>query len=148
MFQVNPFSKRQHIAGLLLLVAITFTVACSGPTAGDDITDITWQWASLVETAPAAQSVVPDPENYTLTLGSDGVLSIKADCNGVGGSYTLEGESLTIELGPSTTAFCGEQSLDVQYLELLGSVASHTVEDGRLMLVLKDGAGQMTFDKE
>jgi hypothetical protein len=67
-----------------------------------DITGITWRWAELVETAPAAQSVVPNPESYTLILQSDGTLNIQADCNVAGGSYTLEGDALTIELGPST----------------------------------------------
>ena len=37
-----------------------------------DIQNIEWQWVELVENNPAAQSVVPDPENYTLALFDDG----------------------------------------------------------------------------
>ena len=113
---------------------------------GGDLTDILWQWAELVETAPASQSVVPDPEHYTLVLRPDGNLAIKADCNVVGGSYALEGDALTIELGPTTMAFCGEQSLDQQYLELLGNIDGYAVEGDRLVLDLKAGGGRMTFD--
>jgi heat shock protein HslJ len=109
------------------------------------ITGITWQWAGLVETEPAAQSVVPDPENYTLTLRPDGICEVKADCNMVSGSYVLEGDALTIKLGPSTMAYCGDDSLDQQYLELLANVDGYTVEDGRLVMELKAGAGRMTF---
>jgi heat shock protein HslJ len=109
------------------------------------ITGITWQWAGLVETEPAAQSVVPDPENYTLTLRLDGICEVKADCNMVGGSYVLEGNALTLELGLSTMAYCGDDSLDQQYLELLANVDSYAVEDGRLVMELKAGAGRMTF---
>lgn len=65
----------------------------------------------------------------------------------VKGSYTLDGGSLTIELGPSTMAFCGEQSLDLLYLELLSNVESYTIEEGQLVLELKDGAGRMTFNE-
>jgi heat shock protein HslJ len=101
----------------------------------------------LVETEPASQSVVPDPKNYTLLLGSDGSLSIKADCNMVGGSYSLDGNTLTIELGPSTIAFCGEESLDQLFLGFLSNVESYTIENGQLVLKLKDGAGQMTFNQ-
>ncbi len=115
--------------------------------ADGGVTGITWQWTELVETAPAAQSLVPNPGNYTLILQPDGYLNIKADCNVVGGSYTLDGDALTIELGPSTRAYCGEQSLDQLYLDLLGSVDGYTVQDGRLVLSLQDGAGRMTLDR-
>jgi heat shock protein HslJ len=109
------------------------------------ITGITWQWTGLVETEPAAQSLVPDPENYTLTLRPDGICEVKADCNMVSGSYVLEGDALTIDLGPSTMAYCGDDSLDQQYLELLANVDGYAVEDDRLVMELNAGAGRMTF---
>ena len=115
-------------------------------SSSGDLTGILWQWAQLVETAPASESVVPDPENYTLILQPDGTVAIKADCNLAGGSYELDGEALTIGLGPTTLAFCGEQSLDNQYLQLLATVESYAVENGRLVLSLKSDAGRMTFD--
>jgi heat shock protein HslJ len=108
-----------------------------------DITGITWQWWGLVETEPAAQSVVPNSENYTLVLQSDGSLHIKADCNVVGGTYTLEGDALTIELGPSTMAFCGEASLDQQFLEWLGNAGGYVLKGDQL--ILKASAGDMIF---
>jgi hypothetical protein len=43
-------------------------------------------------------------------------------------------------------AFCGEQSLDYLYLALLSNVESYAVEDGQLVLELKDGAGKMFFE--
>jgi heat shock protein HslJ len=113
-------------------------------TQGDlDITGVAWQWWGLVETEPAAQSIVPNSENYTLVLQPDGSLHVKADCNVVGGAYTLEDDALAIELGPSTMAFCGEASLDRQYLEWLGSVESYTLEDDQL--ILKASTGNMIF---
>jgi heat shock protein HslJ len=115
--------------------------------SGADIAGVEWQWRELVETEPASQSLVPQPENYTLVLQPDGTLAIQADCNKVSGSYTLEGNALTIALGPATMAFCGEESLDQQYLELLGTVDSYAIEEGRLVLTLKDNAGRMTFDR-
>jgi heat shock protein HslJ len=127
------------------LVQTASQIVRSGAADDLDITGITWQWSGLVETAPAAQSVVPDPENYTLVFQPDGTVQIKADCNMVGGSYMLEDNILTIALGPSTMAFCGEQSLDLQYLELLGNVDSYILKEGRLALNLKAGAGHMSF---
>jgi heat shock protein HslJ len=111
-----------------------------------EIINIAWQWTELIETEPASQSLVPDPERYTLLFRSDGTLQIQADCNVVGGSAALEGDRLAITLGPSTMAFCGEESLDRQFLELLGKVDGYVLEDGRLALHLSEDAGKMTFD--
>jgi heat shock protein HslJ len=116
------------------------------PVSETQIVNVVWQWSELVETRPASQSVVPDPQNYTITFEQDGSVNIKADCNAVGGHYTLDGALLAIQLGPSTMAFCGEQALDRQYLELLGQVDYAGVTDGRLTLQLAGDAGRMGFN--
>ncbi len=56
--------------------------------------------------------------------------------------------ALTIELGPSTLAFCGEKSLDQLFLGFLINIESYAIENGQLVLELKDGAGQMIFNQE
>ncbi|MFN2189928.1 MAG: META domain-containing protein [Candidatus Promineifilaceae bacterium] len=111
----------------------------------EDIQMIVWQWSGLVETSPAAQSVVPDPENYTIAFLPDGSAPITADCNQVGATYSADGDSLTIVLGPATAAFCGEESLDQQYLGLLSTVATFALEGESLKLNLANDAGQMNF---
>ena len=108
--------------------------AATGLTQAE-IINIEWRWADLVEVEPASQAAVPMPENYTITFFADFTLSIKADCNIVNGSYTLEGDLLTIQTGPSTMAFCGENSLDQQYLALLAQVSQAAGENGRLILI-------------
>jgi heat shock protein HslJ/uncharacterized protein YraI len=100
----------------------------------ENILDITWQWVDLVETEPASQSVVPNPENYTIVFREDGTTDIQADCNVVKGTYSQVGSALIIELGLSTMAFCGEDSLDQQYLETLDLVSSFGMEAERLIL--------------
>ncbi|MGB3715691.1 MAG: META domain-containing protein [Candidatus Promineifilaceae bacterium] len=112
----------------------------------EDIQNIVWQWSGLVETEPAAQSVVPNPENYTIVFLPDGAAPIAADCNQVGGTYSAEGNSLTIVLGPATVAFCGEDSLDQQYTALLSTVASFELEGDMLQLTLANDAGHMQFN--
>jgi heat shock protein HslJ len=129
------------------LVQVSSEIVSSESADDPAITGVEWHWSGLIETMPAAQSVVPDPENYTLILQTDGTLNIKADCNVVGGSHALEGGSLAIALGPSTMAYCGEQSLDQQYLELLSNVDGYGIEDGQLMLRLQADAGRMIFSK-
>ena len=132
---------------VVVFIAAALAACSGGAAASPTITDITWQWASVNETEPAAQSVVPNPENYTLTLNADGTHSLKVDCNMAGGAYTLDGDQLTLGPGPMTLAFCGEESLDMQFLAFLAMVESYSVEDGQLVLSFQDGAGEMRFNE-
>jgi heat shock protein HslJ len=108
--------------GLTLLVALVFLLAaCGKSTSTNSITGIVWQWTAMQETVPASQSVVPNPQNYTIIFNMDNTVTIKADCNQVGGTYTVSGSNLTIILGPSTLMYCGDASLDQIYLASLRS---------------------------
>ena len=74
-------------------------------------------------------------------------MNIKADCNMVSGSFMIDGKSLTLELGPSTMAFCGEESLDLMFTELLNNVESYALENDQLVLNLENELGKMSFEK-
>ena len=109
------------------------------------IQGILWQWTSLTNKTSGTTTPVPAPENYTITFNSDGTLAGKADCNNFSGTYSQEG-GFTIQLGASTMAFCGEGSLDQQYLELLGSVAAGGPDGtGGLALETAGGEQRMLF---
>ena len=122
--------------------------ACGSGSAssGSDITGIVWQWAAMQETVPASQSVVPDPQNYTITFNTDGSVAIKADCNNVTGNYKIDGSNLTITLGASTLMACGDASQDTIYLASLSKVNSYAVENGQLQLMFPDNGGKMDFN--
>ncbi len=110
------------------------------PLTVDQLTGILWQWQDLVETDPPAQSVVPNPQDYSVVFMADGTMAITADCNTVNGSYLLDAGQLRIILGPSTMAFCGDESLDAQFLNLLSKSTSGTAADIRLQLYTSEGA--------
>lgn len=124
----------------------TVEVSSFQTVSADEIMNINWQWTGLVETQPASQSLIPNPENYTIAFMSDNSVSIKADCNRVMGSYAVSDSSLTITTGPSTLAFCGEGSSDQQFLTLLGQVESFAMDGEQLVLQLKDNAGHMILN--
>lgn len=91
----------------LILLAIMLTACSSG--LPKEMLDTTWEWQQLIETAPAAQSVVADSENYTIVFNQDGTYNAKADCNLLSGGYEVSGSSLTLLPGPSTLAECGDR---------------------------------------
>ena len=130
----------------LLLSTLVLVILAAGCTSGPELTGVTWRWTSLEENEPSGISVVPNPENYTLTFEADGALSLKLDCNMGGGTYQLDGTGLTIELGMTTLAFCGEESLDTQFTSLLAQVDGYALEEGSLILRYGAGAGRMVFN--
>ncbi|MDX1436673.1 MAG: META domain-containing protein [Anaerolineales bacterium] len=111
-----------------------------------EVLNMTWYWTALIEQNPASQSVVPDPQNYTIIFNEDGTVNVKADCNQAQGTYSTETGGLMIALGPTTMVFCGEESLDTQYLELLNGVAGGGPDGaGGLALETAGGAQRMEF---
>jgi heat shock protein HslJ len=105
------------------------------PISVDNVTNIEWQWTGFQDSdSPETQITVPDPENYTLAFFADGTYYIKADCNSGSGTYTLDGNNLT--LGPTTITLmaCGPESMDGEYLSLLPTVEAAALEDGQLVL--------------
>jgi len=126
---------------------ILVTESLLEPIDQTDLVGVTWQWIGLRETMPAAQSLIPDAYNYTLTFNEDGTVNIKADCNAAMGSYQLTSEELTISLGPTTLAECGPDSSYSQFLSLLEQAASVGTGYGNLVITLADDAGEMFFSR-
>jgi heat shock protein HslJ len=129
------------IAVLLLLAACK---PAATPTPADSITGIVWQWTSLTNQTTKETTTISNPENYTITFNTDGTLNGLADCNTFNGTYSQE-NGFTITLGASTKAFCGEASLDQQYLTLLGSVAAGG-PDGAGGFALETAGGEQRME--
>jgi len=72
--------------------------------------DTTLEWQQLIETSPAAQSVIQGSENYTIVFNQDGIYNAKADCTMLSGAYEVNGSDLTLLPGPATPAECGPES--------------------------------------
>ena len=131
-----------------LSIVLVVGVACAPPptpvpataTPSNAITNIVWQWKSVTTKPTGETTTVSDPQNYTITFRDDGTLSGKADCNTFSGTYSQEG-GLIITLGASTKAYCGEASMDQQYLELLSAVVAGG-PDGQGNLALENAGGE------
>jgi len=115
------------------------------PITQEELVDTLWQWTNLVETPPAADVGVGDPENYDLVFRSDGSYSAKADCNRLNGTYVINGSQLTINPGITSLAACEPESRYDQYLSLLWRVTGVGEQEGMLVLLLDDGAAAMSF---
>ncbi len=97
------------------------------------MTGVAWRLESLQR---ADFSVVQvDLGRYTLQLETDGSLRARSDCNSCGGTYTLSGETFTVSPLTCTRVFCGEASLDQEYVRALQAAQSLDEDDDRLTVL-------------
>ena len=140
--------SRTFTRSLILLACLSLLAACvpvPAPAPTNSITGIVWQWVSVTNQTTKQTTTVPAPENYTIVFNADGTLAGKADCNSFTGTYSQE-NGFTIKLGATTMAYCGEASLDQQYLQLLSSVAAGGPDGaGGLALETAGGEQRMLF---
>lgn len=129
---------------LMLLIALTFLAAiplmtgCAADTALENI-----EW-SLISYGPegSMKGLLPDTE-ITATFDSEtkGVGGT-AGCNHYGGSYTLDGNKLTMK-GPFavTEMWCGEErgAQEKAYLDILMSAETWEVEGDTLTITGAEG---------
>jgi heat shock protein HslJ len=114
------------------------------PRSSSMLTQTVWYWE---RSEYSDDSVVPvaDPSRYTITLLPDQRLNIRADCNSGGGTYTVNGAQLTLQLGPMTLIACPPGSQDSTFLRDLGQVATYVLTDEQLVLNLSFDSGNMVF---
>lgn len=107
--------------------------SAEGPLSGTD-----WQWIML-ENSDDTVYPVPNPARYTLSFAADGSLSGQADCNDIVGSWSREGDTLSLTL-LTTLADCGERSMADPFVSGLNQVTGFEISaDGDLLLRLADG---------
>jgi heat shock protein HslJ len=71
-----------------------------------------------------------------------------ASCNSFFGSYEIDGEELSVELGGMTEMYCAPEELMEQegdYLAALGSAASYSIVEDLLQIESSDGTPVLTY---
>lgn len=104
---------------------------------------VVWEW--LGSTTAGAFTAAADPAQYQIEFQDDGQAFIKADCNNVIATYTLDGNNITITPGPTTLVACPEGSQGDLFTQQLASAVQVSFEAiGDLILSLNEGSS-MTF---
>lgn len=112
----------------------------------EEITGVKWMWQQTRYNND--QHAVPaDPSRYTVIFNTAGTLNIQVDCNRGGGSYSTEGNSITIEVTHTTRAMCPPESLDQTFIKDLNASTIYFFSDGDLYMDLKYDTGTMKFSR-
>jgi uncharacterized protein YraI/heat shock protein HslJ len=115
--------------------------------APQDLVGKVWQWLRLESSDGTTQSV-DAPSKYTLEFLPDGTLQGLADCNTMGGTYSVNNASMSLQVTQLTLMACPPDSLADQYVQRLNETASYVIESGVLYLNLKMDAGNMVFGEQ
>src|SRR4029079_10170499 len=117
----------------------------TSPTAAatPDVLGRTWNLATITQTTPAFQGVIPAEQQvfYRVNFNPDGTFLARADCNQVFGNYTADtAGNLKITLSPAVLAYCGPDSFSLRYIHALQQVVSYAGGTTDLTLTLTDGS--------
>lgn len=121
---------------------VVLTYAEQQPPADAELEGTQWVLESFISGDAVSSTLV----GTTLTaVFEDGTITGEAGCNGYGGTYTVEGNSLTITEVVSTMMAClepeGIMDQEAQFLALLNSADSYEIEGSMLTIMSGDGQG-------
>ena len=103
----------------------------------------TWNWVNTVYNN--GSSTVPKTQKFTLSFKADNTFSASTDCNGVGGEYTVKGNTIILSRMISTMMYC-DGSQEQEFSGALSQVQSYSfTSKGELVLSLKMDSGRMIF---
>jgi heat shock protein HslJ len=105
-----------------------------------------WQWVG--GTSGGTNVLVTEPARYTIRFTSQGRIEVRADCNRGVGNYAVQAQQ-ELSLGPLalTRAMCLAGSQGDQFIQMLTSARTYSLQDGHLRLSLPENAGEMLFDE-
>ena len=134
---------KKLVFGLLVLFILA---ACSGGAPAS----IDGQWA-LVSYGPADSQLSAAPDvDTSIDFASDGTLNGNVGCNGFGGDFTVEGDTITFGPIVSTMMFCegsvGEQ--EAATLVVFQESASFVLDGDTLTVTSADGSSVLVLSRK
>jgi heat shock protein HslJ len=120
----------------LLAVGLAGCESVAGPSA----TDLQghWQLVSLQEPGQP-QVAAPAGATFSADFGSDGRVSLVADCNRCNSSYVAGGATLQVGNMACTRAYCTTAPLDTRFAALVQSAQAWRVGSDELELSSPEG---------
>ena len=94
------------------------------------------QWTLIEIDGRAVNRLSADDGRFTLTLGTDGRVSGRGDCNTFFAAYSLESSKIDVSRIAATRKLCPNQAGEDRYFRMLESAATAGI-DGEYM-ILKD----------
>jgi heat shock protein HslJ len=114
-------------------------------TSEKDILGLSWAW-QYTRSADDHRVTPKKVGDYTLLLDQNNAVSLKVDCNRARGTYKLEGNRLQFDIGIMTRAMCPDPEMDNSFVSDINKIENYSIENGLLILTLKNKEGVMFFE--
>lgn len=121
-------------------------MACHAAASG--LVDSAWQLAAIPSAgATSVGTEIVSPGRFTLVFAADGTASFRLDCNRGRAAWnavpSTEPLAGSLAFGPlaTTRMACAPGSLDQRVIRDLSRIRSYRLQDGKLLLSLKEDGG-------
>jgi len=140
-------TPRPAPAGIIACVAGVLALALAscddGPTSPSDLSGGEWRLVSI--RLPDFSVVTPDDSgDFTIQFDVDGRIQVQADCNGCGGRYELDGDSLEVTDLACTLIACPGPPVDRMFLDVLAGTSTVDVDGDDLTIASAEGTLRFT----
>lgn len=118
-------------------------MAQEAASTAPNLTDVTWEWRHYVDSRHEKNLFI---DTHTIAFDDDGRYTGRADCNSILGGYTVTGNTITIQPGPSTLVACPPGSLADEFTRNLFRATTFSFTDeGDLLLSSPEDGATMRF---
>ncbi len=131
---------------LIVLLAMVILAACASSSSAS----IQGQW-ELVSHGSASEQIPAAPDvDTSIEFDSEGNMNGNVGCNGFGGEYTVEGDTITFGPVMSTMMFCegpvGEQETGT--LAVFQETATFTLNGNTMTITSADGNSVIVLERK
>lgn len=135
---------------VLCVLTLFILAACSVTNNGSTTESVVGTWELVSYGSPSEQTpAVPDVDTF-IEFNSEGNVSGNVGCNGFGGDYTVDGNTITFSAVVATLMFCdgavGSQELTT--LAVFQASATFVLDRNTLTITSPDGASSIVLAKK
>lgn len=139
--------KKMHLVMItVLVISGTLIAACTGGASSS----LTGDWKLVSYGSPAALTPAAPNVDTSIVFGEDGKVNGSVGCNGFGGDYTVNGNTLTFGQIVSTLMFCegpvGDQ--ETTTLNVFTESASFVIDGDMLTITSADGSSVIVLARK
>ncbi len=133
---------KKIVIGLLTIFALA---ACAGGSSSS----IQGQWKLVSYGSASSQTPAASDVETSIEFGSDGKLTGNVGCNGFGGEYTVNGDTIQFDSVMSTMMFCeavAEQESGT--LAVLQETATFVIDGNTATITSADGNSVVVLERK
>lgn len=138
--EATPVAEPSPVVESTPEMTATITTTATMP----DLTGVVWQWQGTAM-GDGSQVKIKFPDRYTVEFLADGKVQVRADCNKAGGTYKIDGASLTLDVAAMTRMQCRPDSKSNLFIKQLNNARTYVMDGDKFVINLFADAGNMTF---